>query len=69
MWYKIADHYKNNPVVAGYDLLNEPMADYMSDSGLNETKQERLSILWNVYDKAYKRIRTVDTNDGSSVGS
>ena len=55
MWYKIADHYKNNPVVAGYDLLNEPMADYMSDSGLNETKQERLSILWNVYDKAYKR--------------
>lgn len=62
MWYKIADHYKNNPVVAGYDLLNEPMADYMSDSGLNETKQERLSILWNVYDKAYKRIRTVDTN-------
>lgn len=26
IWYNIADHYKNNPGVAGYDLLNEPKA-------------------------------------------
>ncbi|MBM0799892.1 hypothetical protein D0399_06230 [Staphylococcus epidermidis] len=26
IWWNIADHYKNNPGVAGYDLLNEPKA-------------------------------------------
>lgn len=25
MWWQIANHYKDNPTVAGYDLLNEPM--------------------------------------------
>ncbi len=25
MWWKIADHYKGNTAVAGYDLLNEPV--------------------------------------------
>lgn len=62
MWLKIAQHYKDNPVVAGYDLLNEPMADYMNATDVTGTKAERLSTLWNVYDKAYKKIRTVDRN-------
>lgn len=62
MWLKIAQHYKDNPVVAGYDLLNEPMADYMNATDVTGTKAERLSTLWNVYDKAYKKIRTVDSN-------
>lgn len=25
MWWQIANHYKGNPTVAGYDLINEPM--------------------------------------------
>ncbi|WP_302625929.1 cellulase family glycosylhydrolase [uncultured Eubacterium sp.] len=60
MWSKIAEHYKGNPVVAGYDLLNEPMADYMNATDVDGNKQDRLNSLWDVYDKAYKRIRTVD---------
>ena len=60
MWSKIAEHYKDNPIVAGYDLLNEPMADYMNATDVDGSKQDRLNILWDVYDKAYKRIRTVD---------
>ena len=62
MWSKIAQHYKDNPVVAGYDLINEPMADYMNATDVTGTREERLSTLWNVYDKAYKKIRTVDNN-------
>lgn len=60
MWSKIAEHYKGNPIVAGYDLLNEPMADYMNKDDVDNTKPERLSLLWDVYDKAYKKIRSVD---------
>jgi endoglucanase len=25
MWWQIANHYKGNPTIAGYDLMNEPM--------------------------------------------
>jgi endoglucanase len=25
MWWQIANHFKGNPTVAGYDLMNEPM--------------------------------------------
>ena len=28
IWKKIAAHYKNEPVIMGYDLLNEPIAHY-----------------------------------------
>ena len=31
IWQRIADHYKNEPVVLGYDLLNEPIAPYFGD--------------------------------------
>ena len=62
MWSKIAQHYKDNPVVAGYDLINEPMADYMNETDVTGTREERLSKLWDVYDRAYKKIRTVDNN-------
>ena len=56
MWLKIAQHYKDNPVVAGYDLLNEPMADYMNATDITGTKAERLSTLWNVYDKSMDSV-------------
>ncbi|RGY83025.1 hypothetical protein DXA21_21675 [Parabacteroides distasonis] len=35
---------------------------YMNATDVNVSKEERLSTLWNVYDKAYKKIRTVDRN-------
>ena len=31
IWKKIADHYKNEPVILGYDLLNEPIATYFGE--------------------------------------
>lgn len=36
LWKKIADHYKNEPAVIGYDLLNEPIAPYFNTEKLNK---------------------------------
>lgn len=58
MWEKIAEHYNSNPVVAGYDLLNEPYNEYRYNSGYSDDQLH--SWLWNIYDNAYKRIRAND---------
>jgi hypothetical protein len=47
LWVAIAKHYVNNPVVAGYNLLNEPA----------DPKHTRL-VSW--YERAEKAIRAVD---------
>lgn len=52
-WKKIAAHYKNEPVVMGYDLLNEPIAHYFPQ--LNP-------YLEPLYKEITRAIRTVDTS-------
>ncbi|MFY9151860.1 MAG: glycoside hydrolase family 5 protein [Prolixibacteraceae bacterium] len=57
IWKKIADHYKNEPVILGYDLLNEPIATYF------EEEREKLNAaLEPVYKRAIAAIREVDQN-------
>lgn len=51
LWEKIAEHYNGNPVVAGYDLLNEPYCDLPENTG---------KTCWDIYDRAYKAIRKID---------
>ncbi len=46
----IALHYKNNPMVAGYDLMNEP------DNAPSD------SAVISAYDQLYSAVRSVDTN-------
>lgn len=53
LWVEIARRYKDNPVVAGYDLLNEP---YTSEEVKLTTR-----TVWDYYDKAYRAIRAVDS--------
>lgn len=48
IWEKVATHYRGNPAVAAYDLLNEP-------SGAPSRE-----ALWAVYDRFYKGIRAID---------
>jgi endoglucanase len=48
MWWQIANHYRGNPTVAGYDLINEPMGTPSSDTVLN------------LYNMLYQSIRSVD---------
>lgn len=57
IWKNIAEHYKNEPVILGYDLLNEPIATYFKD------EEEKLNAaLEPVYKKAVAAIREVDQN-------
>lgn len=54
LWSALADHYKDNPAVAGYDILNEP-AERTSGGTLTTEKRH-----WDVFDKIYKAIREND---------
>jgi endoglucanase len=53
IWRKIADHCKNEPIVMGYDLLNEPIAHYFDKSHFNP-------LLEPLYKEIVKAIREVD---------
>lgn len=56
IWKRIADHYKNEPVILGYELLNEPIAHYFSN------KDELNAKLAEVYKKGIDAVRQVDKN-------
>lgn len=60
IWEGIAEHFRDNPWVAAYDLLNEPFGTYRYDSSLSTDGLH--SLLWDIYDKAYNRIRRIDKN-------
>lgn len=55
IWKRIADHYKDETIILGYDLLNEPIATYFNATELNP-------YLEPVYKKITAAIRTVDKN-------
>lgn len=55
IWKKIAENYKDEKIIIGYDLLNEPIAHYFD--------VERLKpLLEPLYKKITSAIRDVDTN-------
>ncbi len=55
LWKKIADRYKNESIVIGYDLLNEPIAPFFNTEELNKHLEP-------LYKKITSAIREVDTN-------
>jgi endoglucanase len=55
IWRRIANHYKNETIILGYDLLNEPIATYFSAAELNPNLEP-------VYKQITKAIREVDKN-------
>ncbi len=54
LWSKIAEHYKDEPAIAAYDLLNRPL------SRIAEW-EENLDTLHKLYKRIYKAIRNVDS--------
>jgi aryl-phospho-beta-D-glucosidase BglC (GH1 family) len=69
IWKRVAEHFRSNPAVAGYDLLNEPIGAPDRDT------------LWQTYDLLYRTVRAADPDhivfmegcwagdvDGKSVG-
>ena len=55
IWVKIASRYKNDPVVLGYDVINEPFAHYFT----NDVKDYN-HRLFLIYERMVKDIRSVD---------
>ena len=56
IWREIADCYKNEPVILGYDLINEPIAPYFDNMDELNEKLEPL------HKRVVAAIREVDTN-------
>lgn len=56
IWRKIADYYKNEPVILGYELINEPIAPYF------ENMEELNAKLEPLHKRAVAAIREVDHN-------
>lgn len=54
LWVKIATRYKDEPTVAGYDILNEPLPQRTGSEGRYKSQLEPL------YKQVTKAIRTVD---------
>jgi len=55
IWQKIAGHYKDEPIILGYDLLNEPISTYFDANDLNPSLEP-------VYKLITASIRKVDKN-------
>jgi hypothetical protein len=62
LWKKIAERYKDETIVIGYDLLNEPIPHYM------ENKEELNLLLEPLYKKISTAIREVDNNHIIFIG-
>lgn len=56
VWQKIARRYADEPVILGYELMNEPIAHYF------ENKDELNKKLEPLYKRATRAIREVDAN-------
>ena len=56
LWKKLADRYKDETIVIGYDLLNEPLPHYLKN------KEELNLLLEPLYKKMTTAIREVDKN-------
>lgn len=54
IWQKIAERYKDEPVILGYELMNEPIAHYFENKEALNAKLEPL------YKRAVKAIREKD---------
>ena len=56
IWQQIARHYREEPVILGYELMNEPIAHFFDNK---DALNQRLEPL---YKRAVRAIREVDTN-------
>jgi endoglucanase len=61
LWRKLADRYKNEPMIAGYDLINEPNWNFVgsNQNGCSESANTPLKTLYN---EIITAIRSVDPN-------
>jgi hypothetical protein len=56
LWTAIADRYKDNTAVMGYDLLNEPIGALVDSL----PSLDQLKSFWDYYDRLYDAVRAKD---------
>jgi endoglucanase len=61
LWKKLAERYVNEPMVAGYDLINEPNWSF-GGANINGCNENTNLPLKQLYNDIIAAIRTVDTN-------
>lgn len=64
IWRKIAEKYKDEPTILGYELINEPIATYFE-----ENQDELNSKLIDLYKLGVAAIREVDPNHIILIGA
>lgn len=64
LWSSLAEHYKNNTTVLGYDLLNEPFG--VLTQGYYPTQEAAYAALWTLYNRIYNAIRAVPSQNGAN---
>lgn len=55
IWVSIAERYKNEPTIIGYDIVNEPIAHYFNDE-LDDLNNQLILL----YNRIVKEVRAVD---------
>lgn len=64
IWEKIAERYRNEPVILGYELMNEPIATYFGE------KQDELNAkLIDLYKRCVKAVRKIDKKHIILIGA
>jgi hypothetical protein len=59
LWQAIANRYKSNTTVMGYDLINEPFGAI--DPVYYPNRSNGYAALWALYNQIYQAIRLIDT--------
>lgn len=57
LWVTIAQRYKDEPAVAMYDLMNEPLG-----TSVNLNKTNAKQVFWDFSNELYEAVRAVDPN-------
>lgn len=62
LWEAIAGRYKDNPVIAAYDIMNEPQnnSGYEGENSYDPWQEESWEMTNAVYDRMIKAIRKID---------
>src|SRR5690606_7798621 len=62
LWKKLAERYKNEPVVGAYDLINEPNWSFEEGKNINGVEDSENTLIRNLQVRITKAIREVDKN-------
>ena len=62
LWKKLAERYKNEPVVGAYDLINEPNWSFEEGKNINGVEDSENTLIRDLQVRITRAIREVDKN-------